>query len=77
MFRSSFWGSDETQQRQQLICRVSNYSPLASRCEDTIASSADFSAGGSLSQAAISVCRSGSRAERFCEAPCESCFASA
>jgi putative endonuclease len=63
MFTSSFWGPDQAQQVQQLICRVSNDSPSASRCADTIASSADFSPGGSLSQAAISVYRSGSRAE--------------
>ena len=76
IFTSPFWGSSQTQRRQQLICPVSDDSPLASRCEDTIASTADFSAGGSLSQPAITVCTSGSRAERFCEAPCESCFAS-
>ena len=45
--------------------------------EEMIATTAAFRLDGSLSQAAMTVCKSGSRAENgLCEALCESCFAS-
>jgi hypothetical protein len=47
------------------------------QCEDTMASTADFSAEGSSSQAEMTFCKSVSKTKSgFCEALCESCFAS-